>query len=136
MSPQQQDAETHTKSRPRANTTTFTFSSWRRGRAEAPTPVQPAVPAPPLFLDALIQALNPLAVPSLTHARSLASLLAAHTPLPRPEVLNPILTALCGNNSPAALQVAGYDILTAYWENEGATSLSTADRLSYFSLFS
>src|ERR1700685_4370834 len=135
MSPQQQDAEIKSRSRPRANTTTFAFPSLRRGRTEAPPSVPSAAPAPPLSLEALIQALNPPAVPSLTHARSLAGLLAAQTPLPQPAVLNPVLAALCGNDSPAALQIAGYDIVTAYWENDGATGLGTADRLSYFSLF-
>lgn len=130
----QQDAENNTRSRPRANTTTFTFPPWRRGRAEPP-PVPPTPPAPPLSTEALIQALHPPAVPSLTHARSLAGLLATQTPLPRPAVLNPVLASLCGNDSPAAFQAAGYDIFTAYWENDAATSLSTADRLSYFSLF-
>jgi tuberous sclerosis 2 len=137
MSPQQQDAEISTRSRPRANTTTFTFPSWRRGRNEVPPPPPPAAPtpAPPLSIEALIRALNPPAVPSLTHARSLAGLLTTQTPLPRPVVLHPILANLCGKNSPPSLQMAGYDIVTAYWENEGASSLSTADRLSYFSLF-
>lgn len=134
MSSQPQDADINSRSRPRANTT-FSFPPWRRGRTETAPPALPAAPAPPSTLEALIDALNPPAVPSLTYARSLASLLPTQTPLPRPAVLNPVLATLCGNESPPALQVAGYDILTAYWENSGATSLGTADRLSYFSLF-
>jgi tuberous sclerosis 2 len=134
--PPQQDADNSTRSRPRANTTTFTFPSWRRGRPDAAPPVPAILPAPSLSFEALIEALKPPAVPSLSHARSLANLLATRTPLPRPTALNPVLAALCGKDTPPALQVAGFDIMTAYWENsEAAINLGTADRLSYFSLF-
>src|SRR5258705_988832 len=102
MSPQQQDAERSTRSRPRANTTTFTFPSWRRGKETAP-PVPPSVPAPSLSVEALIEALKPPAVPSLSHARSLASLLATQTPLPRLAALNPVLAALSWKDSPPPL---------------------------------
>lgn len=33
------------------------------------------------------------------------------------------------------MQAAGYDILAAYWENTGSAALTTADRLTCFSLF-
>jgi tuberous sclerosis protein 2 len=79
--------------------------------------------------------LTPPAVPSLTHARALASTLSTQSPLPRRAALNPVLASLCDVNSPVAIQAAGYDILSAYWENNEAPSLATADRLSYFSLF-
>lgn len=135
MSRQPQDADSSHKSRPRANTATFTFPSWRRPKSEVAPPVPIAAPVPSLSFEALIEALTPPAVPSLSHARSLASLLATQTPLPRPAILYPVLATLCGNDSPAALQVAGYDIVTAYLENRETVKLGTADRLSYFSLF-
>lgn len=130
---QHQDAELHT-GRPRAPTINFPFPSWRR-KAEPTASPPPATPSAPLSLEALVEALTPPTVPSLGHARSLASILTTQTPLPPPSVLNPVLAALCGNESPAAFQIAGYDIVSAYWENGGAVSLGTADRLSYFSLF-
>lgn len=121
--------------RPRANTTSFASASfWRRGRPEATlTPASP--PSQPLPLEALIEALTPPAVPSLTHARSLASVLQSSSPIPRPASLNPVLASLCAFEAPYSLQAAGYDILSAYWENNEAISLQTADRLTYFSLF-
>ncbi|KAF7966756.1 hypothetical protein HWV62_37213, partial [Athelia sp. TMB] len=111
--------------------------AFKRGEVAPPVVVNPTpTPTAPLSLDALISALNPPAVPSLGHARSLASMLSlVQSPLPKPAVLNPILAALCGEQAPPALQVAGFDIITAYWESSGATDLGTADRLSYFSLF-
>ncbi|KAF9460489.1 hypothetical protein BDZ94DRAFT_1311500 [Collybia nuda] len=136
MSRQQQDADTQNRSRPRANTTSFPFA-WRRPRTEITSAlIVPATPpTQPLSLQGLIEALTPPAVPSLTHARSLASILVSHSPLPHRAVLNPVLASLCDVNSPVAIQAAGYDILSAYWENNEAAQLTTADRLSYFSLF-
>lgn len=133
MSRQQSDDQ-NARSRPRANTS-FTFPSWRRGKTEPVTPAPVATPTPVLSLEELIKVLTPPAVPSLSHARSLASVLVGQTPLPPPAVINPVLAALCSDDSPPALQIAGYDVITAYWENGEATSLGTADRLSYFSLF-
>jgi len=120
------------KLRSRANTSFGSFSSWRK--SSAPIPIPPP-PTPPLPLDALIDALRPPAVPSLAHARSLASILPDHSPLPRRDILNPILYSLCSAESPHSVQAAGFDILAAYWDNSEASSLSTAERLSYFSLF-
>ena len=125
--------DTH-RQRPRSNTTSTTFPSfpWRRTRPDAPPP-PPIVP--PLPFEDLIEALTPPAVPSLIHARALATALATQTPLPGPHILNPILTSLCATVCPVALQSAGYDILSAYWENNEAPPLATSDRLAYFSLF-
>ena len=122
------------RQRPRSKTTStgFPFFSWRRARPDAPPP--PSTAAPLSFED-LIQALTPPAVPSLIHARALATALATQTPLPRPHILNPILTALCATDCPVALQRTGYDILSSYWENNKAPLLTTSDKLAYFSLF-
>src|SRR5215472_4509014 len=98
------------RQRQRSNTTSTSFAhfSWRKQRPDVP-PSHPILP-----LQDLIQALTPPAVPSLAHARALATALASHTPLPQPHILNPILTSLCAPESPAALQASGYDILSAY----------------------
>jgi tuberous sclerosis 2 len=99
-------------------------------------PPPPAIaPAQALPLETLIQALTPPAVPSLSHARSLASVLASHTPIPSPASLNPVLASLCASEGPLSIQAAGYDILSAYWENNEAIVLGAADRVTYFSLF-
>src|SRR5438270_13284232 len=116
------EAESSTKLRPRANTSFASFP-WRR---------QPAVTSPPtpaLSLHALIEALYPPAVHSLAHARNLASILPNHSPLPRRDILNPILSSLCSADSPTALQAAGFDIFAAYWENPESLPMSTSDRL-------
>jgi len=123
-------------SRPRANTASFSAFSWRRPRADLTPPPNPVPPiTQPLSLEALIEALTPPAVPSLGYARSLASALSTHSPIPPHAALNPILASLCAVESPTSLQCAGYDILSAYWENNEAVGLGTADRLAYFSLF-
>ncbi|RDX44101.1 hypothetical protein OH76DRAFT_1389787 [Lentinus brumalis] len=133
-----QNDDAHRPSRQRANTSAFPFGNWRRGRAEnAPTPAPPAV-SQPIQFEALIEALTPPAVPSLTVARSLAAALGsigAHSPPPRLSILHPILFKLCSAESPAPLQAAGYDILTAFLEANGPSMVSTADRLSCLSLF-
>lgn len=121
------------KLRSRANTTFASFPWTRKQSAAIPSPPHP--PTPTLSLDGLVQALYPPAVPSLSRARSLANLLPNHSPLPRREILNPILYSLCSPESPTSVQAAGFDILAAYWENPEAFSLTTAERLSYFSLF-
>lgn len=125
--------DTSSRSRPRSNTT-FASLPWRRH----PPTVNPSPPHPPTLppsLEALIDALYPPAVPSLYHARALANALPNHSPLPRRDVLNPVLNSLCNIDSPIAVQAAGFDILAAYWENPEALSLNTGDRLAYFSLF-
>ncbi|KAJ3809248.1 hypothetical protein F5876DRAFT_77942 [Lentinula aff. lateritia] len=128
-----QDAEIF-GSRPRANTTTA-FSSfsapWRKPKVE--TLATPSTA--PLSVDELIQSLIHPAVPGLTNARALASALCTYSPLPRHTILMPVLAALCASDAPAPLQAAGFDILSAYWENGEAKSLELADRMSYFSLF-
>ena len=132
MSRQSQDVHPQNRSRPRANTTPFTPFTWRRPRNEQPVP---PVPRQPLPLEALIEALTPPAVPSMAHARELASTLSTASPLPRREVFNPILSCLCDVQKPVAIQAAGYDILSAYCENNEALRLTTSERFFYFSLF-
>ncbi|KAJ3800147.1 hypothetical protein GGU11DRAFT_435922 [Lentinula aff. detonsa] len=128
-----QDAES-SRSRPRANTATA-FSSfsapWRKPKVETPTMPYTA----PLSVDELIQSLLPPAVPGLANARALASALCTFSPLPRHTVLMPVLAALCTSEAPVPLQAAGFDILSAYWENGEAKGLELADRMSYFALF-
>ncbi|KAF9238338.1 hypothetical protein BU15DRAFT_88402 [Melanogaster broomeanus] len=134
MARPQPDTDVAPKHRQRSNTTTFSSftSGWRRPRPETvSTPSQPQPQA--LTFDALVGALSPPAVPSLAHARSLAAAIGTLSPLPKPAVLNPVLGSLCGIDSPAPLQCTGYEIMAAYWERyEG--KLTTADKLSYFSL--
>lgn len=132
MPPQLEDANRPTRQR---SNTTFTPFNWRRGRTD--TVVTPALePSAPLSLDSLIEALTPPAVPSIHHARALASmLLTSDSPPPRLAILSPVLAGLCSADSPPSLQAAGYDILAAYWENSGSAVLSTADRLTCLSLF-
>lgn len=136
-----QELEPSTRARPRANTTSFAASAASLFRTRPRTdqssaPAAPSqVPQPNLSLEALIQALAPPAVPSLAHARALASILATYSPLPRLETLNRILISLCNTHSPPLVQAAGYDILSAYWENHESPPLGISDRLSYFSLF-
>ncbi|KIK93115.1 hypothetical protein PAXRUDRAFT_145764 [Paxillus rubicundulus Ve08.2h10] len=131
-------ADTDVGSRHRQRSNTIAFSSftagWRRPRPE--TVSNPPQPQPQtLTFDALVEALTPPAVPSLAHSRSLAAAITTQSPLPRPAVLNPVLASLCAADSPAPLQCAGYEVMAAYWERyEG--KVSTADKLSYFSLFS
>ncbi|PPQ98647.1 hypothetical protein CVT24_004145 [Panaeolus cyanescens] len=123
--------------RQRAHTTSFPSFSWRRPRSEQSTPqTSPPLPPqqPPLSIEGLIKALTPPAVPCLNHARSLATQLTTASPLPRRESLNPILIVLC-TDSPTVLQAAGYDILSAYWENHESSAISTSERFSYLSLF-
>lgn len=136
MSRQQQDADA-LRSRPRANTNSFASFPWRRPRTEQPPSSQVTAPpiAQPLPLESLIEALTPPAVPSLGYARSLAGALSTQSPLPRCAALNPVLASLCDVDSPTSLQAAGFDVLSAYWENAEAVTLTTADRLSYLSLF-
>ena len=123
--------DAHRPTRQRSNTT---FALWRRTRTD--TNVQQQVdPTLSLSLDALIEALTPPAVPSLSHARALASTLSTHTPAPKLAILSPILAALCATESPVAIQAAGYDILAAYWDNTESAVFTTADRFACLSLF-
>ncbi|KAI6118094.1 hypothetical protein F5141DRAFT_1187146 [Pisolithus sp. B1] len=96
----QPDAD-NIRTRPRSSTTTFSpFGPWRRPRQE--TVSLSNLPHPQtLSFDALIESLSPP---------------ASLSPLPRPAVLNPVLESLCAKDSPASLQCAGYDIMTAFWE--------------------
>ncbi|KAF8966956.1 hypothetical protein BDZ97DRAFT_1806083 [Flammula alnicola] len=112
-----QEAEPSTRARPRANTTSFTASLWsRRPRAEQTV-------------------LNPSICPQFGSRSCFGKHPLNLSPLPLRETLNPILVSLCSAESPPSVQAAGYDILSAYWENHEALSLGTAERLSYFSLF-
>ncbi|PPQ90259.1 hypothetical protein CVT25_013084 [Psilocybe cyanescens] len=132
-----QEPEPPTRARARANTTsTFVSFPWRKRTEPAISPTSPPAAQQSLSLEGLIHALSPPAVPSLAHARSLASTLSNCSPLPRHDVLNPLLDSLCDSTrSPPLIQAAGYDILSAYWENHESLSLGIAERLSYFSLF-
>ncbi|KAG6873097.1 hypothetical protein C0995_002940 [Termitomyces sp. Mi166 len=116
--------------RPRANTSSFL--GWRRPRTET---AAPAESLPPLSIDALIDALTPPAVPSLTHARSLAASLPAASPLPPRATLIPVLASLCHSDAPVAVQAAGYDVFSAYCDHNDAPALATDERLAFFSLF-
>ncbi|KAH9916196.1 uncharacterized protein B0H18DRAFT_884997 [Fomitopsis serialis] len=134
MSPQDDDSPR--SSRPRASTSSFPQLPWRRPRSGSVTaPTQPAPPTPALTLEALIEALTPPAVPSLSHARNLCNVLTTQTPSPRYAVLSPIVASLSSSDSPPSLQAAGYEILGTYWKHSGSSILTTADRLSCLSLF-
>ncbi|KAF8662757.1 hypothetical protein AX16_001115 [Volvariella volvacea WC 439] len=139
MPRQQQDADAPTRLRARANTTSFPTFGWgNRPRPDQSTPPAPPVLSttqPVLSLDELIEALSPPSQPSLTHARSLASMLATYSPLPRRAALNPVLGSLCDAEGPIALQAVGFEILATYCEHNEAPPLSTSERLTYFALF-
>ncbi|KAG6913595.1 hypothetical protein DXG01_005698 [Tephrocybe rancida] len=125
--------------RPRSNTSSFL--AWRRPRTETTSATStttsntPLSSPPTLSTDALLAALAPPSVPSLTHARALAASLTSCSPLPARSSLIPILATLCASDAPVALQAAGYDILAAYSEHPEAPLQSNADRLSFFALF-
>ncbi|KAG7447270.1 uncharacterized protein BT62DRAFT_892563 [Guyanagaster necrorhizus] len=129
-----QDADTNTRSRPRANTNFAPFN-WRRQRTEPSTPAQTTTTLPSLPLEALISALTPPSPPNTDYARALAAMLPTLSPLPPYTLLNPVLASLYSATSSEANQVAGFDILSAYWENHEAPTLGTADRISFFSFF-
>ncbi|PPQ74531.1 hypothetical protein CVT26_007926, partial [Gymnopilus dilepis] len=144
MSPSEADPTSSSSSstrgaRARANTTSFAPFWRKKGPNEhgpSPQTSQAQQLQQPLSLDELIRALSPPSVPSLAHARSLASMLAVCSPLPRRELLNPILDSLCnGAKSPPSVQAAGFDILSAYCENHEALPCGVAEKLAYFSLF-
>ncbi|THU93837.1 hypothetical protein K435DRAFT_840089 [Dendrothele bispora CBS 962.96] len=132
------NSDDNPRPRPRANTSTaFPTFSWRRQQQNQQ---QQRTNSPPVFtVEELISNLSPPAVPSITYARSLATLLTTHSPLPRHVLLDPVLSSLCSSQSPIALQSAGFDIISAYWEkyweNEAAPALKTSDKLTYFTLF-
>ena len=120
--------------RPRANTASFTSFPWRKTRQEQESH-PPVLPQLNLSLQQLIDVLVPPAVPSLLHARALATILSSVSPLPPRDLLNPILLSLCDPDSPPLLQAAGHDILSAYFDNHEALSLGVPERFSYLSLF-
>lgn len=128
------EPESSRRLRPRANTTSFTPFPWRKTRQEQEPP-PPVLPQLNLSLQQLIGALVPPAVPSLVHARALATVLSSVSPLPPRDLLNPILLSLCDPDSPTSLQAAGHDILSAYCDNHEALSLGIPERFSYISLF-
>ncbi|KAH7911801.1 hypothetical protein BJ138DRAFT_1125766 [Hygrophoropsis aurantiaca] len=137
MARPQQDAETlHPRFRQRSNTTTFASFSWRRApsRPEVVSSTATAVQSQPLSFEALVAALTPPAVPSLHHARSLASSIVTQSPLPAPASLNPVLASLCTSEAPSSIQTVGFEIMSAYWERS-ESKLGSADRLAYFALF-
>ncbi len=113
--------------RQRANTSFFS-----RRKDKEPQP-QPPPPLPTLIVT--LSQPSQSTAPNLAYARALAAALPTYSPLPPAEQLLPILTTYCSSTAPSALQVAGFDILSAYWENSEAESLRTSDRLIYFSLF-
>ena len=113
--------------RQRANTTSFPSFAWRRQKLDTAPAQQP------LSLDALVRSLSPPAVPSLSHARALASLIQTQSPLPLPAVLSPLLASLCSADSPPQLQCAGCEIVSAFWDRYDQKT-TTSDKLSFFSL--
>ncbi|KAF8130310.1 hypothetical protein EV363DRAFT_1335827 [Boletus edulis] len=138
MARPQADTDGGPKQRQRSNTTTFSSftAGWRRPRLEtgSATPAPQPQPQPQaLGFDALVEALSPPAVPSLTHARALTTAITTQSPLPKAAVLNPILGSLCGVDSPPQLQCAGYDIMASYWERYDS-KVTTSDRLAHCSL--
>lgn len=74
-----EDANRPTRQR---SNTTFTPFTWRRGRTDTVV-APPQETSVPLSLDALIEALTPPAVPSIHHARALASVLVSVRQTPR-----------------------------------------------------
>ncbi|KAL0579622.1 Tuberous sclerosis 2-like protein [Marasmius crinis-equi] len=88
-------------------------------------------------MDVLLEPLLPPAVPSLTNARALAQQLPSHSPLPQISRIYPVLKVLCGQDVPIPLQMAGFDILAAYFEHSEASTLAigTSDRMVCFSFF-
>lgn len=133
MSPQFDDG--FRPHRPRSNTSSFTPFAWRRGRPETVSTPAAGPSTAPTSLDALIEALTPPTVPSLTNARALSAALATKTPFPRLAIISPVLASLCSETSPPSFQAAGYDILASYWEHAGSAVLTTGDRISCLSLF-
>ncbi|KAI5117180.1 hypothetical protein M0805_008159 [Coniferiporia weirii] len=131
MSTTHQDNNGNYRTRARANT-----SFWRRNKPDSSTSASlassPAAPIQTLPIDTLIQFLTPPAVPSLNHARALVTALSTQTPAPSPPTLTPILTSLCGVDSPPSLQAVGFDILAAYCMCGG--DLPTSDRFIYFDI--
>lgn len=86
-------------------------------------------------LESLIESLSPPAVPSLNLARGLVNAITEQASTPKLSSLSPVLASLCSKDSPIPLQAAGYDILAAFWEKNGSSVSSTADRMSCLSLF-
>lgn len=135
MARPQADADVGPKYRQRSNTTTFSSftAGWRRPRVETVSIPAPQPQPQALTFDALVEALSPPAVPSLAHARALATTITTQSPLPKAAALNPLLGSLCGIDSPPQLQCAGYEIMASYWERyEG--EVTTSDRLAHCSL--
>jgi len=120
--------------RPRANTTSFSAFVWRKPPPQPSTPMA-TTSSKPTSVHGLIEDLTPPAVPSLTYARSLASLIQTASPCPPLLTLIPILGTLCTEHSPSSLQAAGYDILAAYCGNPEITLALSSDILSCFELF-
>src|SRR4051812_16737353 len=111
-----QEGEPGSRARARANTTSFgSFNPWSRARREPVSSPDPPTPnPPPLTLEELIHALSRPSVPSLAHARALASSLPNCSPLPRRDLLTPILDSLCNEvKFPSSVQAAGYEILSS-----------------------
>ncbi|KAG9311063.1 hypothetical protein JVU11DRAFT_8967 [Chiua virens] len=132
MARTQADADVTPKHRQRSNTTAFSSftSGWRRPRLETVSTPTPQSQPQALPFDALVEALSPPAVPSLTHARSLAASITSQSPLPKAAVLNSLLGSLCSVDSPPQLQCTGYEIMASYWERyEG--KVTTSDRLAH-----
>jgi tuberous sclerosis protein 2 len=125
------------------NTTLSLFSnigSWAKPRRESSPSVAPTPATPDLPLEDLIEALTPPAVQSPQQARALAQAISSQgVVIPFPQ-FNPIVSALCAPDAPAPCQVAGWDVLTAYWrrasEDASASTLGWPELLAHFSLIS
>ncbi|THH18707.1 hypothetical protein EW146_g2322 [Bondarzewia mesenterica] len=137
MSPQ--DADPGHRIRQRSNTNSFSPFNWRRPLSSTPAPPVTAQAQASLSLESLITSLTPPSVPSLSHARSLVAALNSEqrpSSSVRAAALLPVLTSLCSNDPPPALQAVGFDVLAAFLGTQQSSPLSLSDRLAFFSLFS
>ena len=131
----QRDGPQTPKNRPRARTG-GSFPNILRGRKSEPSPATPTSPSshddPPahLSLVALVQALTPPAVLSLTHARAIPVVLKKE---PTDFViLTPVIIRLCAPGVPSAFLAAGLDVITAC----AASVITPPNDLERASLFS
>ncbi|KAG7091186.1 hypothetical protein E1B28_010237 [Marasmius oreades] len=90
-----------------------------------------------LSVDALLDSVLPPTVPSLTNVRALVQQLSSYSPLPPITRFYPALAVLCEHDGPTTLQMAGFDILAAYFEHTEANILpiGTSDRVVCMNFF-
>lgn len=132
----QQDGSQTPKNRPRARTGA-NFPNILKGRKSEPSPATPTSPPsqddPPshLSIEALVEALTPPAVLSLSHARGLSVVLQHETP--EFDILTPVIARLCEPGVPSAFLATGLDVISACATSE-SHSLSDLERASLFSI--